>query len=215
MNKELQKRLLSSLVMIPTALFFILKGSIFFTFFLFIIFIATSYEWINLSKKIILMKFTGIIFLTLSFFLAYKLRINEGAYVFIFVILISVCTDIGGYIFGKLLKGPKITKISPNKTYSGVIGGFIISLIGGLIYYEYMSITLIFNFVLGFGKHISFDLYLLIIILMISVISQIGDLVISYFKRQAKVKDKISQSRRPKQKRAKRTARPTSKKSTL
>ena len=69
MNKELQKRLLSSLVMIPTALFFILKGSIFFTFFLFIIFIATSYEWINLSKKIILMKFTGIIFLA-SIFLA-------------------------------------------------------------------------------------------------------------------------------------------------
>ena len=189
MNKELKKRLLSSLVMIPTALFFILKGSIFFTFFLFIIFIATSYEWISISKKIILMKFTGIIFLTLSFFLAYKLRINEGAYVFIFVILISVCTDIGGYIFGKLLKGPKITKISPNKTYSGVIGGFIISLIGGLIYYEYMSITLIFNFALGFGKYISFDLYLFIIILMISAISQIGDLVISYFKRLAKVKD--------------------------
>ena len=84
MNKELKKRLLSSLVMIPTALFFILKGSIFFTFFLFIIFIATSYEWISISKKIILMKFTGIIFLILSFFLAYKLRINEGAYVFIF-----------------------------------------------------------------------------------------------------------------------------------
>ena len=189
MNKELKKRLLSSLVMIPTALFFILKGSIFFTFFLFIIFIATSYEWISISKKIILMKFTGIIFLILSFFLAYKLRINEGAYVFIFVVLISVCTDIGGYIFGKLLKGPKITKISPNKTYSGVIGGFIISLIGGLIYYEYMSITLIFNFVLGFGKYISFDLYLFIIILMISAISQIGDLVISYFKRLAKVKD--------------------------
>ena len=189
MNRELQKRLLSSLVMIPTALFFILKGSIFFTFFLFIIFIATSYEWISISKKIILMKFTGIIFLILSFFLAYKLRINEGAYVFIFVVLISVCTDIGGYIFGKLLKGPKITKISPNKTYSGVIGGFIISLIGGLIYYEYMSITLIFNFVLGFGKYISFDLYLFIIILMISAISQIGDLVISYFKRLAKVKD--------------------------
>ena len=131
------------------------------------------------------MKFLGVIFLIISFYLAYILRIKEGAYVFIFIVLISVCTDIGGYIFGKLLKGPKITKISPNKTFSGVVGGFIISLIGALVFYEYMPITLSSNF----GEFISFDLYLFFIILMISMISQIGDLIISYFKRQAKIKD--------------------------
>ena len=87
------------------------------------------------------------------------LRIKEGAYVFIFIVLISVCTDIGGYIFGKLLKGPKITKISPNKTFSGVVGGFIISLIGALVFYEYMPITLSSNF----GELISFDFYLFFI----------------------------------------------------
>ena len=185
MNMELQKRLLSSLIMLPTALFLILKGSIFFTFFLFVVFIATIKEWLDMCKKNKLMKFLGVIFLIISFYLAYILRIKEGAYVFIFIVLISVCTDIGGYIFGKLLKGPKITKISPNKTFSGVVGGFIISLIGALVFYEFMPITLSSNF----GEFISFDLYLFFIILMISMISQIGDLIISYFKRLAKIKD--------------------------
>ena len=139
MNRELQKRLLTSMIMVPTALFFILKGSIFFIFFLFIVFIATSNEWLGMCKKKKLMKFLGIIFLITSFYLAYRLRINDGAYVFIFVVLISVCTDIGGYIFGKLLKGPKITKISPNKTFSGVIGSFLISLLGALVFWRVLK----------------------------------------------------------------------------
>ena len=189
MNKELLKRLLSSTIMIPASLFFIIEGSIFFSFFLFIILIAASNEWFAMCKKKNLIKFTGLSFLILSFYLAYNFRIYEGAYVFIFIVLISVCTDIGGYIFGKLLKGPKITKISPNKTYSGVIGGFIISLIGGFIFYENMSVNFSSNLKDSFGEYISFDLSLAIFIMMISTISQIGDLIISYFKRLAKIKD--------------------------
>ena len=175
--------------MVPTALFFILKGSIFFIFFLFIVFIATSNEWLGMCKKNKLRKFLGIVFLITSFYLAYRLRINDGAYVFIFVVLISVCTDIGGYIFGKLLKGPKITRISPNKTFSGMIGSFLISLLGALVFYEHLPIDLSSNFKSSFMQFISFDLYLFIIIMMISMISQIGDLIISYFKRLAKIKD--------------------------
>ena len=189
MNRELQKRLLTSMIMVPTALFFILKGSIFFIFFLFIVFIATSNEWLGMCKKNKLRKFLGIVFLITSFYLAYRLRINDGAYVFIFVVLISVCTDIGGYIFGKLLKGPKITRISPNKTFSGMIGSFLISLLGALVFYEHLPIDLSSNFKSSFMQFISFDLYLFIIIMMISMISQIGDLIISYFKRLAKIKD--------------------------
>ena len=189
MNRELQKRMLTSMIMVPTALFFILKGSIFFIFFLFIVFIATSNEWLGMCKKNKLRKFLGIVFLITSFYLAYRLRINDGAYVFIFVVLISVCTDIGGYIFGKLLKGPKITRISPNKTFSGMIGSFLISLLGALVFYEHLPIDLSSNFKSSFMQFISFDLYLFIIIMMISMISQIGDLIISYFKRLAKIKD--------------------------
>ena len=189
MNRELQKRLLTSMIMVPTALFFILKGSIFFIFFLFIVFIATSNEWLGMCKKNKLMKFLGIVFLITSFYLAYRLRINDGAYVFIFVVLISVCTDIGGYIFGKLLKGPKITRISPNKTFSGMIGSFLISLLGALVFYEHLPVDFSSNFKSSFMEFISFDLYLFFIIMMISMISQIGDLIISYFKRLAKIKD--------------------------
>ena len=189
MDKELLKRLLSSIIMIPIALFFIIKGSIFFTLFLFIILIIAINEWIGMCKKNNLIKFTGLIFLIISFYLAYILRINEGLYTFFFVILISICSDIGGYTFGKLLKGPKITKISPNKTYSGAIGGFVISLIGGLSFYEQMTTNFLLNFKSSFEEYISFDLYLLIFILMISTVSQIGDLVISYFKRLAKIKN--------------------------
>ena len=189
MNGELQKRLLSSMIMLPTALFFIIKGSIFFIFFLYIVFIATSKEWLDMCKKKKLIKFLGVVFLIISFYLAYRLRIDKGVYVFIFVVLISVCSDIGGYIFGKLLKGPKITRISPNKTFSGVVGGFMISLLGALVFYEYLPVNFSLNFKSGFGGFNSFDLYLFFVILMISMISQIGDLIISYFKRLAKIKD--------------------------
>ncbi len=190
MNKELQKRIFSSLIIIPISLFFIIKGSFFFIFFLFTIFLTTSYEWINLCKKKFFIRIIGITFLALSFCSAYLLRLEEGYYSFIFVILISVLTDIGGYSFGKFLKGPKINKISPNKTYSGVIGGLLVSLIGGLIYIKYiLPMGIILNFIIIFDQHINFDLNLLFIILIISIISQMGDFVISYFKRLAKIKD--------------------------
>ena len=110
---------------------------------------------------------------------AYYLRENFGFKIFIFIITICIFTDIGGYIFGKLFKGPKLIKISPNKTYAGMIGGFILSMFAGSIYKENISI---------YSYQIE-DLELLLIILLISAISQIGDLIISYFKRLAKIKD--------------------------
>tara|TARA_B100001121_G_C18189873_1_gene389676 strand:- start:56 stop:430 length:375 start_codon:yes stop_codon:yes gene_type:complete len=86
-----------------------------------------------------------------------------------------VSSDIGGYIFGKILKGPKLTNISPNKTFSGAIGSFIFSctLFSSLIYYE----TKVFN------------LTIVIIGLIISLFCQIGDLFFSYLKRKANIKD--------------------------
>ena len=92
-----------------------------------------------------------------------------------------IFTDIGGYIFGKIFKGPKLTRISPKKTYAGVIGSLLVSLIAGLIFINYLNkdiITLNLN-----------GLPIIIIILFISFISQIGDLIISYFKRKANLKD--------------------------
>ena len=192
MIKEIEKRILSSLILIPIAFFFIFKGSVFFIFFLSISFFVTSYEWLKMSKKLNIMRTFGIIFLLFSFYLAYLLRTEQGFKVFLFVILISISTDIGGYIFGKVFKGPKLTKISPKKTYSGVIGSFILSVFVGLICVEYvnkLSVYIYFNFLSFEPYGINFNSYVLFFILITSFISQLGDLIISYFKRIAKIKD--------------------------
>ena len=180
MIKELEKRLLSSLILIPIAIFFIIQGSIFFIFFLSILFIATSYEWLKMSKKNDLLKFLGIIFLLFSFYAAFEIREYKNYKSFLFIVIVCIFTDIGGYIFGKIFKGPKLIKISPNKTYAGVFGSFLLSLIAGLIYLNYFGKKEITN---------PDNLIIFLLILFISLISQIGDLVISYFKRKAKIKD--------------------------
>ena len=178
MKQETIKRLLSSLVIIPFALFFTLKGSIYFNFFLIIIFLITIFEWYKMSKnKMYLLP--GVFFLIFSFYSAYFLRFDEdnGLKIFILVVLISVTTDIGGYIFGNIFKGPKLTKISPKKTYSGVLGSYFLSIISSINYIDYYE--------LNYWT----DNELFIIILLISSISQIGDLIISYFKRKSKIKN--------------------------
>ena len=189
MKKEFEKRLYSSLIIIPISLFFLFQGSVFFIFFLSTLFLVTSYEWIKMLKKNFLIKISGILFLIISFYFAYKFRTIIGLYPFIIIILICIFTDIGGYVFGKFFKGPKLTKISPNKTYAGCIGGFILSLVSVLIYNKFISLEpwIVFSITEKFNN--SFDLSFLIFILLISLISQIGDLVISYFKRLAKIKD--------------------------
>ena len=179
MIKEIEKRLITSLILIPISIFFIIKGSIFFIFFLSILFLAASYEWILMTKKNDLFRFLGIIFLFFSFYSTYEFRENENYKDFLFIITICIFTDIGGYIFGKIFKGPKLTKISPKKTYAGVIGSFFLPLIAGLFVYEYQYTDQIP--VKG--------TYSLTIVLLISLISQVGDLTISYFKRKAKLKD--------------------------
>ena len=180
MIKEFEKRLISSIILIPISIFFIVKGSVFFIFFLSVLFLATSYEWIKMNKKNDLLKLLGIIFLFISFYTTLEIRKNYNLNDFLLIITICIFTDIGGYLFGNIFKGPKLTRISPKKTYSGVFGGFLLSLIAGLIFTNYFFIE---------KKIFNEDLFLLIIILFISMISQIGDLIISFFKRKAKLKD--------------------------
>ena len=179
MLKEVEKRILSSIILIPIAIFFIIKGSVFFIFFLTILYLVTTYEWFKMSKNFFLLQFAGIIFLSFSFYSTYTIR-EEGFEFFLFIVIICIFTDIGGYMFGKIFKGPKLGSISPNKTYSGVIGSLIMSFISALIFIKYFEIDLIFN---------ADNSILFLLILFISLISQIGDLIISFFKRKAKLKD--------------------------
>ena len=94
---------------------------------------------------------------------------------FLYSVFISIASDLGGYFFGKLLKGQKLTKISPNKTVSGVIGAFVFSILIIPIFYidlNFINANLLF-----------------IATIFISSVSQLGDLFISFLKRLAKVKD--------------------------
>tara|TARA_B100002051_G_C16724675_1_gene634597 strand:- start:1057 stop:1713 length:657 start_codon:yes stop_codon:yes gene_type:complete len=179
-KKDFFKRLLSSIILIPLALFFIIKGSFLFYIFIIICFLIISYEWHNMCKNKSYY-FFGYIFLILSFYTIYELIDYAGDYTyFLAITLICVSTDIGGYTFGKIFKGPKLTKISPNKTYSGAIGGFILSIL-------LVSITIQTPFIFSNKLNISIDLFIFII--LISAVSQLGDIIISFFKRLSKIKD--------------------------
>ena len=92
------------------------------------------------------------------------------------ITIICVSTDIGGYVFGKIFKGPKLTIFSPNKTYAGMIGGYLLSIISAII---------LNNFYLSEELPINWFIF----IILISTISQLGDVIISYFKRLSKIKD--------------------------
>ena len=180
MSGELLKRIFSSFILIPISIFIILIGSFYFNVFLLICLIISIYEWNNISKKLLL-KIFGFFFLILSFFSIYKLRNDfDGEYLLVFfILLICVSTDLGGFIFGKIFKGPRLTKISPNKTYSGLIGSYIFSIIS-------VSLFLKTKFALIF---LNSDVKTIIVTLVLSSISQIGDLIISYFKRLHNIKD--------------------------
>ena len=96
--------------------------------------------------------------------------------ILVFILLFGcVASDIGGFIFGKILKGPKLTKISPNKTYSGAIGSIV---------FTYSTISILIYLI-----NINHSYKIFIISLVTSVTCQIGDLFFSYLKRKAKIKD--------------------------
>jgi phosphatidate cytidylyltransferase len=95
----------------------------------------------------------------------------------LFLFSICICSDIGGLIFGKIFKGKKLTKISPNKTISGSIGSFVLSLF----------LIPIFHFLLHDKFNNLVNMFMLVI--LVSLLCQLGDLFISLLKRKAKVKD--------------------------
>ncbi len=145
-------------------------------------------EFNNLFRKIYKKRnffYLVSIIISLFYLLFFSLTISNYIFPFdislkislIFLILICVSTDVGGYIFGKIFGGKKFTKISPNKTYSGIVGSFIFSIIFGSIFYNY------------FNQQVYLKINVIMFICIISIISQIGDLVISYFKRKANIKD--------------------------
>ena len=182
MLKEFEKRLLTSIILIPASFLIILEGEIFFYIFLSLVFIISSYEWFKMIKRYDL-KILGILFLLFSFYSAFYFR-SQNLEGFLLIILICISTDIGGYLFGKLFKGPKLTKISPNKTQSGMIGSYILAIVASTIFIQQYTNEISIN-----KNIITSDFKFFIIVLLISSVSQGGDLIISVFKRQSKIKN--------------------------
>ena len=188
MSSNFKKRVATSIFLI-----LLLIGMFFYTYIMIISLIVIALiSWIEfyaLISKIITKnrmreKFLRFFYKTLSLFylsgLVYLILAIESSYnnlkvYLLFSVLVAIMSDIGGLIFGKIFKGKKLTKISPKKTISGSIGSFIFSILLIPFFYKDQIIQNLSS--------------MLLITILISLISQLGDLFISFLKRKAKVKD--------------------------
>ena len=181
-SNNLRSRIFTSLILF--CLFVLIFFSSFFLVFTILVLGTLSIlEFLSIIGKIIkkrLVKFLVNLFFIIfifAFCLWFFYFTNYPQFrMIIFSILVSCfASDIGGFVFGKIFKGPKLTKISPNKTISGSAGSIIFTnvIFCGIIF-------LITN---------NFSLNFLIIATIISVACQLGDLFFSYLKRKAKIKD--------------------------
>ena len=188
MSSELKKRILTSILLLSllSAMYlysFVMIGS------LLIMAIIVWIEFYAMVSKIIkknkfkdrllrfMLKSGSLLYLSLFVYFVFLIEshLTDLKIYLLYSVLIAILSDIGGLIFGKTFKGKKLTKISPNKTISGSIGSFVLSIFLIPIFYNNL---IIYDF-----------LTLLILTIAISLTSQLGDLFISYLKRKANVKD--------------------------
>jgi phosphatidate cytidylyltransferase len=197
MSQNLLKRIITSIILLSLFIFINFSHQYIFIFSILIIGLIICIEANNLFSKFLTNKYSkknssinklnvkfiilNIITFSYIFFifcnLSYEIHRSESPIFFLYIISICFFTDIGGYIFGKIIGGKKLSKISPNKTIAGAIGSFILSIIP-------LIIILNFNYL-----DLEFNLTNIIFCLLISLISQLGDLFISLIKRKAKIKD--------------------------
>ena len=197
MSQNLLKRLITSIVLLSLLIIINFSHQYIFILSIFLIGLIICLEANNLfsqllnnkySKKnsfvnILNIKFVMLNIITFCYIffifcnLSYVIYKSESPIFFLYLISICFFTDIGGYVFGKIIGGKKLSKISPNKTISGTVGSFIFSIIP-------LIIVLNFNYI-----DLEFNITNIIFCLLISLISQLGDLFISFIKRKAKVKD--------------------------
>tara|TARA_B100001250_G_scaffold382129_1_gene375019 strand:+ start:2809 stop:3471 length:663 start_codon:yes stop_codon:yes gene_type:complete len=186
MSYNLSKRILTSIILLCILFFGIFVNKYFWLFLLISASVISYYEFFNLIKikykkekyKFYLYNIISFSYLSFFVFTGYGLYYSSSSSL-IFIILICIFSDTGGYIVGKSIGGKKLSNLSPNKTISGSIGSFIFSLFP----------IFIFEFFLNYFYNSQNILILLLYCLFLSLICQVGDLFISYFKRQADVKD--------------------------
>ena len=186
MKSELYKRIISSLILMSLIFLSAFVNDYFFLSILFIVIILSWIEWIKIIEKIrfkkiyrIILIILFLIYLMIAFIVCFNVFVIDK-YFFLTLLMICIFSDVGGYMFGKIFGGRKLTKISPKKTISGSIGSFILSYAGFFLIYFY------FNDLLSVKLRIEI---LFFIPIFISLICQLGDLLISYYKRKAKIKN--------------------------
>ena len=182
MISELKKRIITSIVLIGIFLFCYFIHAYFFYALIAIVSLISWIESNNIFKKIKLKKSLKNInvflsFIYLSFFAFIVCYSYDEKISLIFILLVCIFSDVGGYIIGKTIGGKKLTKISPKKTISGSIGSLFFSIIPLFILNIYDN------------DEYPIKIFIFLLCLLISLACQIGDLFISYLKRKAKVKD--------------------------
>ena len=183
MKENLKKRTFTSVLLLLLLFFsFInnyLLGYVLIIFAIFSVIEFSGIMKIILKKKKILNFFVNLIFIFYIFYFSTAfLVLSSSVYlkILIFVILLTcVASDIGGFVFGKIFKGPRLSKISPKKTISGAIGSLILS----STFTTYLIYYLTKNF----------DPNIIIIGLVTSISCQAGDLFFSFLKRKSLLKD--------------------------
>ena len=184
MKYELLNRILTSIILLPI-LFCATFYSGFFLVTLLILFFSLSvYEVIKNTKNIPFIFFATVL-LILSFYSFYFLRgdTEYSLIIFFWILTSTFLSDIGGYIFGKIFKGKKLTKLSPNKTYSGVAGSIILSC-SSLLLMNFLQIYSFKKLLVDF-----LELNFLLITILISIMCQLGDLFVSFLKRKINIKN--------------------------
>ncbi len=184
MNSELLKRTYTSIVLLMFIFLCLFYNQITWGFLLSIFTVICLYEFFNLIKKIITNKFIFfiILFVFVSYliffqYLLYNIRFEYGIKIILILLFACIFSDIGGYFVGKSLGGPKLTRISPNKTITGAIGSIFFTIVGGLLMIIFLNLSDV----------ITITTYIWLILM--SLLCQLGDLLISFMKRKAKIKD--------------------------
>ena len=181
-SKNLKKRFYTSITLLVLTLS-IIKYNAALVFVLLVFGVVSLLEFMSLINKIKFNKFYSLIsniFFTIYLFLFCSIFFLLSNFlqlkIIIFILLLGcIASDIGGFIFGKIFKGPKLTRISPNKTIAGSLGSIILTIIA-------LSCAIYF-----FTN--SFSYVVIIIAIITSIACQIGDLFFSFLKRKAKIKD--------------------------
>ena len=170
-----KKRFIISLLAFPI-IYILLYQKIFSNLLIIIVCIICVYEWNKIFKKKNYIYILGLLILSVFFLSLLKIyNLEEYNLKFLWLILIAWLTDIGGYIFGKIFGGPKLIKISPNKTWSGAIGSLILSQFAILIFFIDVNYQLSIN--------------LIFLQIFLSILGQIGDILMSFIKRKNNKKD--------------------------